>query len=66
MVKHEHLHDFFCCPHTNKEWHEQALKIVLAIEETPSKRIAALMQQDLLALLTENNIYLDLTFKDKT
>lgn len=47
-------HDEFVCPHTDKPWHEQALKLVMAIDETPSKRIAALMQADLEDLLREN------------
>ncbi len=61
MAKRTHLHDYFHCPHSGKEWHERALKIVLAIEETPSKRVAALMQQDLVDLLTENDIHVDLS-----
>jgi hypothetical protein len=49
-------HDIFTCPHTGKEWHEQALKLILAIEETPSKRVAELMEIDLRDLLKENAI----------
>ena len=54
-----HLHDYFYCPHVNKPWHQEALRIVLAIQETPSKRLAALMQADLIDLLAENGINLD-------
>lgn len=48
------LQDVFVCPHADADWHEQALRLVLAIQETPSKRLAALMQQDLNDLLEEH------------
>lgn len=51
-------HDYFYCPNKSQPWHEQALELVQAIEETPSKRIAALMQMDLAELLKENGIEL--------
>jgi hypothetical protein len=44
-------HDSFACPHASEQWHEQALRLVLAIEETPSKRVAELMKLDLSELL---------------
>ena len=37
-------HDHFFCPNSDEEWHEQAIELVQAIEETPSKRIAELMK----------------------
>jgi hypothetical protein len=64
MARRARLHDFFYCPHSKKEWHKQALKIVLAIEETPSKRVAALMHQDLLDLLAEHGIHPDLSLQE--
>ena len=48
------LWDVFTCPHAGKGWHEQALRLSMAIEETPSKRVAALMQQDLEDILKES------------
>ena len=48
------FHDVFVCPNAGEKWHEQALKLVLAIEETPSKRVAELMKMDLNDLLKEN------------
>lgn len=57
--KSEILHDYFYCPHTRKDWHEQALALVEAIENTPSKRVAALMQQDLWDLLSEHGCALE-------
>lgn len=54
VAKLETVCDFFYCPNTGKPWHDQALALVQAIESTPSKRIAALMQQDLIDLLSEN------------
>jgi len=54
MTRLETVHDYFYCPHKDQTWHNQALALVQAIEETPSKRIASLMQLDLLDLLTEH------------
>lgn len=51
MAKKHREHDFFVCPHADAAWHEQALDLVTAIEESPSKRVAQLMQQDLDELL---------------
>jgi len=49
-------HDFFRCPNADESWHEQALRLVRAIEETPSKRVASLMKDDLRDLLREQGI----------
>lgn len=51
-----HWHDEFACPHRQKEWHKQALELVLEIEKTPSKRLAELMQHDLDDLLRANGL----------
>ncbi|MBT3187365.1 MAG: hypothetical protein HOG15_12350 [Anaerolineae bacterium] len=48
------LYDVFSCPNTDKDWHELALKLLMAIDEMPSKRVAALMRLDLQDLLNEN------------
>jgi hypothetical protein len=56
MAKKNKPHDVFTCPHTNEEWHEQAQRLVLAIEEMPSKTVAGLMQKDLEELLAEQNL----------
>jgi len=48
-----HWHDEFFCPHREKDWHQQALKLVLEIENTPSKSLAKLLQQDLEDLLRD-------------
>jgi hypothetical protein len=53
MTERGHWHDYFYCPHRDQPWHEQALELVLAIENTPSKRIAELMRLDLEDLLKE-------------
>ena len=47
-------HDEFVCPHTDDTWHKQALQLAVAIDETPSKRVADLMKADLEDLLVEN------------
>jgi hypothetical protein len=54
MARHSCYHDKFICPHGDKEWHEQALKLVQAIEETPSKRTAELIKLDLEEILSNN------------
>jgi hypothetical protein len=48
--------DVFTCPHAGKAWHEKAVELAVAIDETPSKRLAALMKQDLEDLLRENGV----------
>lgn len=39
--------DKFRCPHADTDWHRLAVRLVKAIAETPSRRLAALMHQDL-------------------
>ena len=48
-------HDQFVCPNTEKKWHYKALKLFVAIEEMPSKRVSDLIQEDLDELLEANN-----------
>ena len=54
MARRGHWHDRFVFPHTGKSWHDQALELMLEIEETPSKRVIELMKQGLDDLLREN------------
>ncbi len=54
MAKRFTYHDEFVCPHTDEAWHEQGLQLVIAIHETPSKRLAELMKADLEDLLRDN------------
>ena len=56
MAKNYSYHDIFTCPHAGKEWHKQALDLILAIKETPSKRVVQLMKLDLEDLLRENGV----------
>jgi len=46
--------DVFTCPHADEPWHKQAVELVTAIENMPSKRIVELMQLDLEELLKAN------------
>lgn len=52
MAKAEDHHDYFYCPNSGQDWHDQAISLVQAIEAMPSKRVAALMEQDLFDLLS--------------
>lgn len=54
MAKQFRAHDEFVCPHTDEAWHDRALQLAIAIDETPSKRLAKLMREDLDDLLREN------------
>ena len=47
-------HDEFVCPHTDEPWHEKALQLAIAIDDTPSKRLADLMRADLQDILNEH------------
>lgn len=47
-------HDAFVCPHADEGWHDQALELVHAIEDMPSKRVAELMKLDLEDLIREH------------
>ena len=54
MGKVQTPHDYFRCPNAGKDWHERAIDLVQRIEDTPSKRVTGLMQQDLIDILKEN------------
>ena len=56
MAKKYTLHDAFACPHADEEWHELAVRLVLAIEDMPSRRVADLMRLDLQDLLAEHGM----------
>ncbi len=47
-------HDYFFCPHSEESWHKQALELVHAIEEMPSKRVIRLMRMDLEDILEDH------------
>ena len=47
-------HDEFVCLHTDEPWHEKALQLAIAIDDTPSKRLADLMRADLQDILNEH------------
>jgi hypothetical protein len=49
-----HWHDRFVCPHAGKSWHEKALQLAIEIDQTYSKRLAALIRLDLEVILREN------------
>lgn len=51
MSKRSTRHDRFVCPHTGEEWHQKALHLKIAIEESPSICIAAIIKSELEDLL---------------
>ena len=50
------LWDVFSCPHARKAWHDTAVELAVAIDEIPSKRVAALIRLDLEDLLREHGV----------
>ncbi|MEE9279427.1 MAG: hypothetical protein V3V67_04575 [Myxococcota bacterium] len=53
------LHDDFRCPHSDAEWHDQALNLVMESDGTASKRLSDQIRLDLQELLAENGIEVD-------
>jgi len=51
MARRGHLHDRFTCPNSGEPWHREALALRQAMEDTPSRRVRALMGEDLDELL---------------
>ena len=47
-------HDRFFCPFDRNDWHYTAYKLIHAIDEMPSMRVADLMRQDLKELLEKH------------
>ena len=54
MAGHFTNHDEFVCPHTNEPWHHQAVRLAMAIADSPSKRVAEMMRADRKDLVREN------------
>ena len=48
------IHYHYYCQNSFKEWHNEAYKLVLVINEMPSKSVRELMQKDLEELLNEH------------
>jgi hypothetical protein len=43
--------DLFTCPHRDEDWHNQAIAIMRAIQETPSEKMASIMQSELAEII---------------
>jgi hypothetical protein len=56
MAKKNTPHDSFSCPHSDAEWHEQALKIVRAIEDCHSPSINRMMEKDLKIIIKKKKV----------
>lgn len=50
-----HLHDHFYCANSGAAWHNQAVRMIEALEDSPSPSIQQMMQKDLDALLTQHD-----------
>ena len=48
------VHDSYVCPNTDEPWHRDAIELKIAIENMPSPRVRALMQQDLDDILAQH------------
>ena len=58
MAKRFVLHDCHSCPRSQEPWHDKALKLVQAIEESPSPSLRAAMRKDLDDLLAQHPLAL--------
>ena len=56
IAGHHNYHDQFVCPNAGERWHYKALRLFVAIEEMPSRRVSDLIQQDLDELLEANAV----------
>jgi hypothetical protein len=54
MAKRGYWHDRLICPHSGKSWHIKALQLAIEIDQTHSKRLAALIRLDREDFLREN------------
>lgn len=45
--------DLFTCPHLEKAWHRQAIRLKIMIEETPSASIAKILKKELELILAK-------------
>jgi hypothetical protein len=41
------LHDRFTCPHAEEKWHDHALELLKQAEDSASKRVAAIIRDEL-------------------
>lgn len=48
------LHDFAFCPYHDCEWHEEARELINELRDTHSKRLKALIEEDLMEILEAN------------
>ena len=54
MGKLSAVHDCYSCPRSQEPWHDEALELVRAIDESHSPSLQALMQKDLDDLLAKH------------
>ena len=54
LARHSRPHDRFTCPHAAEPWHARACALRQEIDRTPSRRLAAVMEQELSELCAAN------------
>jgi len=54
LARHGRPHDRFTCPHAGAPWHARACALRQEIDRTPSRRLAAVMEQELSELCAAN------------
>lgn len=54
MGRRGHLHDYFYCPNSGRPWHDQAVELLEALEETPSNSLKQLIRKDLEEIKAKN------------
>jgi CheY-like chemotaxis protein len=66
MAKIKVLHDCFCCPHSDKDWHEKALNLLQDIKKCNSPSLEKIMREDLKLLIREKDKKKIYVFEDSS
>lgn len=56
MARKGHLHDLFSCPHSDAEWHEQALEIMKDIRDCHSPSLKKIMESDVAKIIKKKKV----------
>jgi hypothetical protein len=53
MAGKNHKHDLFRCPHTNSDWHRQAVELMKFMSACPSAKLCDLLTVELQQILRD-------------